>query len=127
MGGSKSEVVDRKRISNSLDGHLDRSSPSTSRPFNGKDFSSADLQQQHHGSDAMREAAKESITERLSSMDDLYFPRASLSSAATPPQRKSLLLDLLFRDVAVFLGKEHFFPSIKTLESIFLITVFSSN
>ncbi|KAJ4846813.1 putative casein kinase II subunit beta-4 [Turnera subulata] len=52
MGGSKSEVVDRKRISNSLDGHLDRSSPSTSRPFNGKDFSSADLQQQHHGSDA---------------------------------------------------------------------------
>ncbi|KAJ4827150.1 hypothetical protein Tsubulata_044530 [Turnera subulata] len=54
---------------------------------------------------AMREAAKESITERLSSIDDLYFPRASLSSAATPPQRKSLLLDLLSRDASVFLER----------------------
>lgn len=38
-GGSKSEVgaVDRKRINDALDKHLERSSPSTSRATNSKD------------------------------------------------------------------------------------------
>lgn len=42
IGGSKTEVepVDRKRINDALDKHLERSSPSTSRAINGKDFSS---------------------------------------------------------------------------------------
>lgn len=48
--------------------------------------------------------AKESIAERLSSLENLYFPRAFHSSAADPSQRKSILLNLLSRDVAVFLG-----------------------
>lgn len=37
-------------------------------------------------------------------MEDLYFPRAVQPTAVNPPQRKSILLDLLSRDVAVFLG-----------------------
>ncbi|KAL9242747.1 hypothetical protein vseg_016716 [Gypsophila vaccaria] len=49
--------------------------------------------------------AKEKITERLSSIDDLYFPRALLPRASTPSLRKPLLLDLLSRDVAVFLER----------------------
>ncbi|KAL2548015.1 hypothetical protein Fot_09545 [Forsythia ovata] len=49
--------------------------------------------------------AKGSISDRLSQLEDLYFPRAVQSSAATPSQRKSLLLDLLSRDVAVFLER----------------------
>ncbi|PSS11594.1 Casein kinase II subunit beta-4 isoform 2 [Actinidia chinensis var. chinensis] len=38
-GGSRSEIgqVDRKRINDALDKHLERSSPSTSRALNGKD------------------------------------------------------------------------------------------
>ncbi|GMQ04579.1 hypothetical protein CsSME_00049941 [Camellia sinensis var. sinensis] len=38
-GGSRSEMgpVDRKRINDALDKHLERSSPSTSRSFNAKD------------------------------------------------------------------------------------------
>ena len=38
-GGSRLEMgnVDRKRINDALDKHLERSSPSTSRAFNGKD------------------------------------------------------------------------------------------
>ncbi|PSR91675.1 Casein kinase II subunit beta-4 [Actinidia chinensis var. chinensis] len=38
-GGSRSEMgnVDRKRINDALDKHLERSSPSTSRAFSGKD------------------------------------------------------------------------------------------
>lgn len=38
-GGSKAEMghVDRKRINDALDKHLERSSPSTSRGLNGKD------------------------------------------------------------------------------------------
>ena len=45
IGGSKADVVvggagvDRKRINDALDKHLERSSPSTSRPINGKDLS----------------------------------------------------------------------------------------
>ncbi|XP_010529991.1 PREDICTED: casein kinase II subunit beta-1-like [Tarenaya hassleriana] len=36
MVGSKAEMADRKRINDSLDKHLERPSPSTSRPLNGK-------------------------------------------------------------------------------------------
>lgn len=52
----------------------------------------------------MEREVKESISERLSCLDDLYFPRALQSNATTPSQRKSILLDLLSRDAAVFLG-----------------------
>ncbi|XP_022736742.1 coiled-coil domain-containing protein 97 isoform X1 [Durio zibethinus] len=53
----------------------------------------------------VREEAMESITERLSSLDNLYFPRAVQSSAADPSHRKSILHDLLARDVPVFLER----------------------
>ncbi|GLU05495.1 hypothetical protein SLE2022_225940 [Rubroshorea leprosula] len=53
----------------------------------------------------VREEVMKSITEGLSSMEDLYFPRALLSSDSHPSQRKSILLDLLFRVVAVFLER----------------------
>lgn len=46
----------------------------------------------------------EAMAERLSSLENLYFPRAIQHSAITPSQRKSILLDLLSRDTAVFLG-----------------------
>lgn len=49
--------------------------------------------------------AIERITERLSPLENLYFPRALLSTASTPSQRKSLLQDLLLRDVPVFLER----------------------
>ncbi|KAM7491145.1 hypothetical protein LguiA_034066 [Lonicera macranthoides] len=42
--------------------------------------------------------AMESISERLSKLETLYFPRALQSSAINSAQRKSLLLDLLSRD-----------------------------
>ncbi|PKI38136.1 hypothetical protein CRG98_041501, partial [Punica granatum] len=48
---------------------------------------------------------KENIAERLSSLENLYFPRALHSSASDPSQRKSIFLDLLSRDVAVFLER----------------------
>ncbi|GKU95657.1 hypothetical protein SLEP1_g8988 [Rubroshorea leprosula] len=51
----------------------------------------------------VKEEVMKSITEGLSSMEDLYFPRALLSSASHPSQRKSILLDLLFRVVTIFL------------------------
>ncbi|CAN4099735.1 unnamed protein product [Withania somnifera] len=47
----------------------------------------------------------EKITERLSGLDNLYFPRAQQSSASTPFQRKSLLIDLLSRDTPLFLER----------------------
>lgn len=53
----------------------------------------------------VRKEAKESMTERLSSLENLYFPRALQSHATNPSQRKSLLLDLLSRDAAVFLER----------------------
>lgn len=56
MGGSKAEVVDRKRINDALDGHLERSSASTSALFSGKEFP-ADLQ--HHASDGESETDSE--------------------------------------------------------------------
>lgn len=49
--------------------------------------------------------AMESISERLSSMENLYFPRSLQSNAASASQRKSLLLDLLSRDAPVFLER----------------------
>ncbi|KAL6313259.1 hypothetical protein AAG906_016668 [Vitis piasezkii] len=58
-----------------------------------------------------REEAMEKMTERLSCKDNLYFPRALEATATTPPQRKSILLDLLSRDPAVFLAQE--FDSLK--------------
>ncbi|KAF8117154.1 hypothetical protein N665_0012s0158 [Sinapis alba] len=53
----------------------------------------------------MKDAAAEEIVARLSSIDDLYFPRAVQSTAASSDQRKSVLLDLLRRDPAVFLER----------------------
>ncbi|KAK1367718.1 coiled-coil domain-containing protein 97 [Heracleum sosnowskyi] len=50
-------------------------------------------------------ATMESISERLSELEDLYFPKAVESSTVNPSQRKSLLLDLLSRDVPVFLER----------------------
>ncbi|KAL5551281.1 hypothetical protein UlMin_001457 [Ulmus minor] len=47
----------------------------------------------------------EGIAERLSVIEDLYFPRALQSTAINPSQRKLLLLDLLSRDAAVFLER----------------------
>uniref|UniRef100_A0A803R5J9 CCD97-like C-terminal domain-containing protein n=1 Tax=Cannabis sativa TaxID=3483 RepID=A0A803R5J9_CANSA len=47
----------------------------------------------------------ESIADRLSAMDDLYFPRAIQPTAINPSQRKLILLDLLSRDVPVFLER----------------------
>ncbi|KAL8053720.1 hypothetical protein ABFX02_05G091600 [Erythranthe guttata] len=50
--------------------------------------------------------AKEIITQRLSLIDDLYFPRKVQPSAATDSShRKSLLADLLSTDAAVFLER----------------------
>ncbi|XP_017230517.2 uncharacterized protein LOC108205191 [Daucus carota subsp. sativus] len=54
---------------------------------------------------AIGKATMESISERLSELEDLYFPKALESSAVNPSQRKSLLLDLLSRDVPVFLER----------------------
>ncbi|KAM7494006.1 hypothetical protein LguiB_028615 [Lonicera macranthoides] len=45
----------------------------------------------------------EGIPVRLLKLETLYFPRALQSSAINSAQRKSLLLDLLSRDVPVFL------------------------
>lgn len=51
-------------------------------------------------------ATMESISERLSEVEDLYFPNKALNSSTLllPSQRKALLFDLLSRDVPVFLG-----------------------
>ncbi|GMH26739.1 hypothetical protein Nepgr_028582 [Nepenthes gracilis] len=54
------------------------------------------------------------ISERLSTMDNLYFPRAILPNATNPSQRKDIILDLLSRDVAVFL--ERYGPKLTTEE-----------
>ncbi|KAH0662375.1 hypothetical protein KY284_027306 [Solanum tuberosum] len=47
----------------------------------------------------------EKISDRLSGLDNLYFPRAQQSSASTAFQRKSLLIDLLSRDTPLFLER----------------------
>ncbi|KAL8107088.1 uncharacterized protein LOC141673049 [Apium graveolens] len=54
---------------------------------------------------AIGRATMESISERLSELEDLYFPKAVESATVNPSQRKSLLLDLLSRDVPVFLER----------------------
>uniref|UniRef100_A0A1J3IYF5 Coiled-coil domain-containing protein 97 n=1 Tax=Noccaea caerulescens TaxID=107243 RepID=A0A1J3IYF5_NOCCA len=54
---------------------------------------------------AMKDSPAEEIAARLSSIKDLYFPRAVQSAAASSDQRKSILLDLLRRDPAVFLER----------------------
>ncbi|KAM7256698.1 hypothetical protein ACFE04_012439 [Oxalis oulophora] len=53
----------------------------------------------------LSEEAIESITERLSSLDTLYFPRAVESVPTTRYQRRTLLHDLLSRDAVVFLER----------------------
>ena len=53
---------------------------------------------------SMSEEAMERITERLSCLENLYFPRALQSTATLPSQRKAIFRDLLSRDVALFLG-----------------------
>ncbi|CAN8267207.1 unnamed protein product [Cochlearia groenlandica] len=53
----------------------------------------------------IKDAAAQEIAARLSSLDDLYFPRAVQSTSSSPDQRKSILLDLLRRDPAVFLER----------------------
>lgn len=65
----------------------------------------------------MENEAKESIAQRLSLLDDLYFPRkVQPSAAADPSQRKSLLLDLLSTDAAVFLERYGSRLSLEELE-----------
>ncbi|KAL8159302.1 hypothetical protein V2J09_000839 [Rumex salicifolius] len=49
--------------------------------------------------------AMDSISERLSSMENLYFPRSLQSNPTSASQRKLLLLDLLSRDAPVFLER----------------------
>ncbi|XP_028762225.1 coiled-coil domain-containing protein 97-like isoform X2 [Neltuma alba] len=49
--------------------------------------------------------AMERISERLSPLENLYFPRALQSAAADPSQRKAIFSDLLSRDVALFLER----------------------
>ncbi|KAL4340764.1 hypothetical protein GQ457_08G025830 [Hibiscus cannabinus] len=63
----------------------------------------------------VREEAIESITERLSALDHLYFPRALQSSASHPSTRKSILHDLLSRDVPVFLER---YGSLLTMDEL---------
>ncbi|CAF1908214.1 unnamed protein product [Brassica oleracea] len=53
----------------------------------------------------MEDAAAEDIAARLSSLEGLYFPRAVQSTTASSDQRKSILLDLLRRDPAIFLER----------------------
>ncbi|MCL7047518.1 hypothetical protein MKW94_028394 [Papaver nudicaule] len=49
----------------------------------------------------------EDITQRLSSLDNLYFPKSiqENSSITSPSDRKSILIDLLSRDTSVFLER----------------------
>ncbi|GMQ04580.1 hypothetical protein CsSME_00049942 [Camellia sinensis var. sinensis] len=63
--------------------------------------------------------AMEDIAERLSKLENLYFPRALQPSSSSPSQRKSLLRDLLSRDLAVFLeryGTQLTFEELKKFE-----------
>ncbi|CAM8880630.1 unnamed protein product [Rhodiola kirilowii] len=55
---------------------------------------------------AVSSEARNSVVERLSDINDLYFPRALQEAAAvSQSQRKTILLDLLSRDPAVFLER----------------------
>lgn len=53
----------------------------------------------------------ETIAERLSTQENLYFPQAIQSNTKDPCQRKAVLLDLLSRDVALFLGTLGYFSA----------------
>ncbi|KAJ1388986.1 hypothetical protein SESBI_38668 [Sesbania bispinosa] len=53
----------------------------------------------------MSEEAIERISERLSCLENLYFPRVLQSTATLPSQRKTIFRDILSRDVTLFLGK----------------------
>nr|GMD59780.1 coiled-coil domain-containing protein 97 [Ipomoea batatas] len=64
---------------------------------------------------ALSSGTMDRISDRLSQLDNLYFPRAVQSSAATPSLRKSLLLDLLSRDVSLFLER---YGSLLTTEEL---------
>ncbi|XP_050225398.1 uncharacterized protein LOC126674901 isoform X2 [Mercurialis annua] len=55
--------------------------------------------------ETLHKEAMESITQRLSTVESLYFPRALQSNVSNSSHRKSLLLDLLSRDAAVFLER----------------------
>lgn len=58
---------------------------------------------------AMERSTMEVISERLSGVEDLYFPRSTFSSGEAPSDssvRKTALLDLLSRDAPLFLGKK---------------------
>lgn len=63
--------------------------------------------------------AMESIAERLSLMEDLYFPRALQPTAINPSQRKLILTDLLSRDAAVFLGNHSSIFAISSIVAFF--------
>lgn len=63
--------------------------------------------------------AMDCLSERLSLQEDLYFPRALQSTASNPSQRKAILLDLLSRDVAVFLGS----LSLSLYNSVFFFAI----
>ncbi|KAG1359231.1 coiled-coil domain-containing protein 97 [Cocos nucifera] len=52
----------------------------------------------------MERSAMEGITNRLASIEGLYFPGAIHRQTPEPSQRKSTLLDLLSRDASIFLG-----------------------
>lgn len=51
------------------------------------------------------EEAKEKISERLSNVENLWFPRAQQSTATLPSQRKSIFHSLLTRDPSLFLER----------------------
>ncbi|XP_020978049.1 coiled-coil domain-containing protein 97 [Arachis ipaensis] len=53
----------------------------------------------------MSSEAMEKISERLSCLENLYFPRALQSTATLPSQRKQIFRDLLSRDVPLFLER----------------------
>lgn len=55
----------------------------------------------------LSKSVMEDITQRLSSLDNLYFPRSvqDTSSITNPSERKSILFNLLSRDTAVFLER----------------------
>ncbi|MED6136717.1 hypothetical protein PIB30_058412 [Stylosanthes scabra] len=55
--------------------------------------------------EVMSSEAMEKISERLSCLENLYFPRALQSTATLPSQRKQIFRDLLSRDVALFLER----------------------
>lgn len=73
---------------------------------------------------SVTEEAMERISERLSCLENLYFPRALQSTATAPSQRKAIFRDLLSRDVALFLGT-YTLPLPPVLFIIIIILIFS--